>query len=265
MTQRLCPRCHSILHTEDDTSLVFCWNCGAPQIQLSQELREQELREQELREQALREQGALQAAPDLNDPNDPAAGLAPALPTAGLASDPDAVLWRGALQLAGLAGAIAAALSLTTLVFAPLILLSWFWAVGAPIVVLGLYAARFPLTRISAAFGAQLGLLTGLAIALANTALDTLELFLARFVFHNSGTIDGFYTAFIAQMQARAHADPASAAALSQFMGLFNVPEFRVGMVLSMALVFFLMYLCFSALGGAFAGFLRSRSSPRTR
>ncbi len=258
MTQRLCPRCRSILHTEDDTSLVFCWSCGAPQIRLSEELREQ----------ALREQAALHAAaPDRNDPNNLHAGLAPALPASAFDPNPDAVLWPGALRLAGLAGAIAAALSLLTLAFAPLLLLSWFWAVGAPIVVLGLYAARFPLTRISAAFGAQLGLLTGLAIALANTSLDVLELFLTRFVFHKPAVIDSMYAQLLAQMQVKAHApgDPDGAAALSQFMGLFNVPEFRVGIMLSMALAFFAMYLCFSAVGGAFAGFLRSRSTPPAR
>jgi hypothetical protein len=252
VTQRLCPRCRSVLHTEDDTSLVFCWNCGAPQVQLSEELREQ---------------AALQAAAPPLDPNAPDADLAPPLPSGVLHPEPDAVLWPAAIRLAGLAGAIAAALSVLTLAFAPLILLSWFWAVSAPIIVLGLYSARLPATRITAAFGAQLGLLTGLAIALANSTLDTLGLFLARFVFHNPALIDTFYNQALAQMQLKAHAsgDPDAAAALTQFLGFFNIPEFRVGMVLSMALVFFAMYLCFSAVGGAFAGFLRSRSGTPAR
>jgi hypothetical protein len=38
VTERLCPRCHTLLPFDEDAALVFCWSCGAPQVRLSEEL-----------------------------------------------------------------------------------------------------------------------------------------------------------------------------------------------------------------------------------
>ena len=237
MTPRTCSRCHTVLHREDEGSLVFCWNCGAPQVQLSEELREQ------IDQQIL----AQQASANLTDEPVPQ----PAAPS-------NAIVWRGAIQCAGLAGAVAGALALLSFALAPIALLSFFWFVSAPIIVLGVYSSRFRLTRITTNFGARLGLLTGLAILIATTTLNTIDLVLERFAFHSTAEIDTQLANFFTQLRATiiATSSPESKAALD----MLAVPEFRAGMLLLLLAIGFAIYLAFSATAGAFAGYLRSRS-----
>ena len=40
MSERICPRCHTLLLNEDSGTLIYCSQCGAPQVMLSEELRE---------------------------------------------------------------------------------------------------------------------------------------------------------------------------------------------------------------------------------
>lgn len=237
---RICSRCHTVLHREDEGTLVFCWNCGAPQVQLSEELREQ-----------LDQQIAGQTA-------DPAA-LDPLPPPVS----PTAVVWPGAIQCAGLAGAVAAAFGLLSLVLAPVGLLSVFWVVGAPAFVLIIYSGRFRQTHITAGFGARLGALSGLAIILASLTIDTVDLLLRRFAFHNAGPIDLQLADIFAQMRASfvAQASPATGPALS----MLAVPEFRAGIILSSAAMVIVFYLLFAATAGAVSGYIRSRPTQAAR
>jgi hypothetical protein len=232
---RLCPRCHSVLHVENEGSLVFCWNCGVPQVRLSEELLEQA-------EHHLAADTNARAAEDL-----------PLRPTAPV--------WRGAIQCAGLAGAVAAGLTLLSFALPSVVLLSWLWAIGAPIVVLGVYASRFRLTQITPSFGARLGVLCGLAIMLASITLNTIALLLARFVLHASTKIDTNLAAIFTQL--RNNAEAQSGAAALPLLNLLSVPEFRIGLLLSSAALFLMLYLIYSALAGVFAGYLRSRSPVR--
>ncbi len=240
MTPRTCPRCRATLHYEDATSLVFCWSCGAPQVYLSEELQEQ------FAQQQLAPQAGDAAAPPIEP-----------------ITDPTAVVWSRAIQLAGLAGAAAFALSLVTAAFPDAALLVMFWAMAAPIILMGIYCARTPRTRVTTGFGAQLGLLTGLSIALCSWVMNVIALLLTRFAFHRGSEIDGplnaFFTTLHSQMlaQSSAQADPAAMQAVFQW---FTVPEFRVGLVLAVGLVFFGLYLLYATLAGAFAGLLRSRA-----
>ena len=41
MSESPCPRCHTLLTNEDSGVLMYCTHCGAPQVLLSEELREQ--------------------------------------------------------------------------------------------------------------------------------------------------------------------------------------------------------------------------------
>jgi hypothetical protein len=233
---RLCSRCQSVLHREDEGTLIFCWNCGAPQVQLSEELRDQ----------IDRQIAGQQAGPSILDP----------LPSS---SPGNSIIWRGAIQYAGLAGAIAAGFALIALAFPPVDILWFFWVVGSPAFVLALYSSRFRQTRVTASFGARLGLLSGLAILLATAMLDTIRLLLMRFLFHSIAKID----AQLAAAYAGSHAMVVQqyGAAAKPALDMLAIPEIRAGFLLSTAAIFFGVYLLFSATSGAFAGYLRARSA----
>jgi hypothetical protein len=219
---------------------VFCWNCGLPQVLISEELRDQ-FAEQERAAEVSGASGA------------PAASPAPA---------PETVVWRGAILAAGVAGGIAAGLTLISLALPPVVLFSWLWAVGAPVVALGLYSARFRATRISPGFGARLGLLCGLAISLAMISVNTVHLLFSRYVFHGSAQLDAQFATFFTQVNAGMVARSGAEAA-APFLKLLVIPEFRVGILLSSMGASLAGYLLFSAAGGAFAGLLRARHSTR--
>ena len=235
MVDRLCPRCQAVLHVESEGSLVFCWNCGGPQVRLSEELLEQA-------EHQLAGDSTARA-----DEDTPARINAP--------------VWQGAIRCAGLAGAVAAILTVASFALPSVVLLSWLWAIGAPIVVLGVYSSRFRLTRITPGFGARLGVLCGLAVILACTTLNTLALLLARFALGAGVKIDSNLVAIFAQL--RSNAEAQSGAAALPLLNLLSIPEFRIGLLLASGALFMVLYLAYSAVAGVFAGYLRSRSAAR--
>jgi ABC-type methionine transport system permease subunit len=132
------------------------------------------------------------------------------------------------------------------------------WGFAAPVVVLGVYAARFPRTRIHTGFGARLGLLSGLAIALTSLTINGVALVLERFAFHASASMDGQIEQIFAQMRTSVVARSSAADAQSVLRWL-AIPEFRAGLVLASVGMMLVLYLAYSALAGAFAGALRSR------
>jgi hypothetical protein len=173
----------------------------------------------------------------------------------------NAVIWRGAIQIAGLAGGVAAALTLLSFVLAPVSLLSLCWFLFAPIIVLGFYSSRFRKTRITAGFGARLGMLTGLAILIATSTLNTIGLVLERFVFHSTAELDTQITKMFDQVHANFAAQPQQSVKIISDM--LAIPEFRAGILLASIACGFALYLAYSATAGAFAGYLRSRG-PRS-
>jgi hypothetical protein len=244
--QRLCPRCHNVLLTAEDGTLVYCVHCGAPQVRLSEEMLEQAA-----------QQATAAAAANL-DPDVPAGSR----PPVDRVTEPTAVVWPGAIQCSALAAAVAAALTLLSFPLPPVSLLSLLWGFAAPVVVLGIYVARFPRTRITTGFGARLGLLSGLAIALASLTINTLALVVTRFVLHASASTDGQIEQMFAQMRttlaARSSADDAQSV-----LRWLNIPEFRAGLVLASIGMMLVLYLAYSSVAGAFAGALRSRRGSR--
>jgi len=241
--QRLCPRCHNVLLTADDGTLVYCGHCGAPQVRLSEEMLEQAA-----------QQATAAAAANL-DPDVPAGSR----PPVDRVNEPSAVVWPGAIQCAGLAGAVAAVLTLLSFPLPPVFLLGLLWSFAAPVVVLGIYVARFPRTRIYTGFGARLGLLSGLAIALASLTINSVALLLQRFALHGSATMDGQIEQFFVQMRTSLAAR-SSAADAQSILRWLSIPEFRAGLVLASFGMMLVLYLAYSSLAGAFAGALRSRS-----
>jgi hypothetical protein len=241
--QRLCPRCRTVVHIEDDNSLVFCSNCGAPQVRLSQELLEAQVEATaQLPEGAPVSMDATAAATQNT--------VVPALNR-----------WSGAVQCAGIAGAVAAGLTLISFAVPALGLLSMGWVVAAPIVVLGVYASRFRNTRITAGFAARLGLLCGVAILVAMLALNTIHLCLDRFVFHAATAIDSQLATTFAQQEAVLSTQLGTDAA--PMLHTLAIPEFRAGILLCSFGMLSALYLVYSAAAGAFAGLLRSRTSTR--
>jgi hypothetical protein len=238
VTQRICSRCHTVLYREDEGSLVFCWNCGAPQVHLSEELREQ----------IERQIGAQQTAAD---------PLAVQLPQPAPATN--AIIWQGAIQCAGLAGAVAGALALVSFALPPVALLSFFWVISAPIIVLGVYSSRFRKTRITTGFAARLGMLTGLAILVATMTLNTIGLVFERYIFHSTAELDLQLSNLFSQMRTTITATSGPAAKTA--LGMLAIPEYRAGILLSSVALCLVIYLVFSATAGAFAGYLRSRST----
>jgi hypothetical protein len=239
VTPRICSRCHTVLHREDEGSLVFCWTCGAPQVQLSEELREQ------IDQQISAQQAAANPSTE---------------PIPQTIAPSSAIDWRGAIQCSGLAGAVAAGLALLSFALPPVALLSFFWFISAPIIVLGVYSSRFRQTCITTSFGARLGVLTGLAILIATTTLNTIGLVLERFVFHSTAEIDVQIANLFTQMHTTITA--ASGPTTNAALDMLAVPEFRAGILLTSIAICIAFYLAFSATAGAFAGYLRSRS-PR--
>jgi hypothetical protein len=225
-----------MLPQEQEGSLIFCFNCGAPQVTVSEELLSE----------AQKQRAALDSGL--------AAGI---LGTSG----PDDIVWPAAVRYAALAGAVAAALTLVSFALPPLILIAWFWAIGAPVVILGVYSSRIRPTRVQAGFGARLGLLCGLAIFFAMSAINACSLIVARFVFHASAQIDTQLGAMFTQLRAtiQQQGGPAQASVLAWL----STPEDRVGLILIMTGFVLALYLGLSAIGGAFAAVLRSRSDAK--
>ncbi len=206
---------------------------------------------EELREQIDQQISAQQAA---------ANPLADPIPQPSAPSH--AIAWRGAIQCAALAGAVAAALALLSFALPPPIsLVSFFWFISAPIIVMGVYSSRFRKTQITTGFGARLGLLTGLFILIVTSTLNTIGLVLERFVFHSTGELD----AQIEKLFAQVHTNFAtqSQQSIKVMSDMLAIPEFRAGILLSSIFFGLTLYLAYSATAGAFAGYLRSRS-PRT-
>lgn len=185
-------------------------------------------------------------------------GLAAGMLGASAAND---IFWPAAVRYAALAGALAAALTLLSFALPPVILLAWFWAIGAPVVILGVYTSKLRPARLDAGFGARLGLLCGLAIFFAMSSINACGLVVARFVFHASAQIDTQLAAMFTQLRStiQQQGGPAQASVLAWL----SIPEDRIGLILIMSAFVLALYLCLSAIGGAFAAFLRSRSDAR--
>lgn len=172
-----------------------------------------------------------------------------------------AIVWRGAIQSAAMAGTIAAALALLSFALPAITLLSFLWFVCAPIVVMGVYSSRFRKTHITAGFGARLGLLTGLFMLIVTSTLNTIGLVLERFVFHSTAELDTQIDKLFAQVQTNFATQ--SQQSVKIMSDMLAIPEFRAGILLSSIFFGLMLYLAYSATAGAFAGYLRSRT-PRT-
>jgi len=221
------------LPPHDEGTLIFCTHCGAPQVQLSEEL----LAQVEAQAKAAAE-GAV----------------------GPIMREPASMVWAGAIRCVGLAAAVTAVLAGLSAVIPPVSLLTVLWAIISPVVVIGLFQSRFPIVPITTGFGARLGLLTGLALGMVFTVSKTIQLLVLRFGTHGHGMseLDAAWSANLAQQQVAAAA--AQLDALAQFCARAQtVPEFRAGLTLASFAFAAAILLVITTAGGAFAGFVRSR------
>ena len=232
MIERHCHRCHSVLHAEDEGVLFFCWNCGAPQVTLSEELLAQA--EQQVQDASAGEQ------------------TGGAVPIA----DPSAINWKAVIVIAMM---VAGGISAVSIILPPVELLAWL----APSVVLAIYASRHRQTRITGGLGARIGLICGILTSLGMTVITTAQMLLLRYGIHGMDEFDASMNSVMLEAKARAIAQSGQAAA--SFFDLFlTLPEFRAGFFLAGLATVIAMLLVLSIAGGAFAGFVRSRQSKST-
>lgn len=229
MIQSLCPRCRSVLHLEDHGTLVFCWNCGAPQITLSEELLDQAERQQQ--DAATVAQGGSTAQ----------------------APDAARVNWKAAIHLSLI---VAGALSAISILVPPAEMLAWL----APSIVLALYASRNRQTRITAGLGARIGLLCGVLSSVGLMLITALQMLVLRFGIHGMAEVEANMNSVMLQAKTRA-VEQSGQAAASIFDLFLSVPEFRAGFFLAGLAMVTAILLVLSTAGGAFAGFVRSKQT----
>ena len=208
---------------------MFCWNCGAPQVTLSEELREQ-----------------AEATKALGDAS------APVTQSYDSSQPPDLlVVWKAAILIAAL---VALALSVASVLLPPLELMAW----AAPAIVLSIYCTRYKQTRITAGVGARLGLVCGIFTGFGLVSATAAQMLVLRFGLHRGSEFETSMDGIIAQAKAQALAQsgPAAAAMFNQL----NIPEFRAGFFLAGLAMVTLVLLLLSTAGGAFAGFMRGKA-----
>ncbi len=160
-----------------------------------------------------------------------------------------------------LSAGVALGLGLLSLLIPLLGFLTVLWVLAAPILTVALFNARVRAeTHPGSGFTARLGLLTGLLVALCCAAVFTLSLVLTRFVFHDAAMLDAQLAASFAQQRTLVLAR--LGAGVQPTLDLFAVPEYRVGLLLSVTATSAALYLMLSTLAGGLAGFvLRPRRS----
>ena len=242
MIQSRCHRCQSLLNVEDEGTLIFCWNCGAPQVTLSEELQEQAQAQQA-------QQAATAAGLDTENPETEAERAARIA-----AQPPDLLMiWKSAIRISA---AVAAGISLICVVL-PLQLIAWM----APSLVISIYCAKYRQTRITAAVGARVGLVCGFLCAFGIAVAETVQLLALRYGMHKGDAFS--LDPVLLQAKANAVAQYGQATADMVFNPLLTIPEFRVGFFLFLLSIGIAVLLLLSTASGAFSGYMRSRAQAR--
>lgn len=205
---------------------MFCFHCGAPQVLLSQDLRE----------------AAEQQAPVDAD------GLAQVAVTP---EDPAAIQWRPMMRLSLM---VSAGFSLFVFALAPLSLL-------VPAVTLSLYASRYRQARITAGLGARIGLLCGLFLASIVSIIAALSSLGVRLRTHGVTSADVALNAQFQQFRDQLSAQHVPDVAAST--SFLNIPEFRAGLMLCGVVMAIAVFLAAISAAGAVAGYARSRTTGR--
>jgi hypothetical protein len=209
----------------------FCPHCGTPQLTLS------------LENQSVETGGDPAPAAD----GTPSTGTLPP-------PVPQQVEWQVATQCAVVVAAVGSVLALGSVRFDLLSPVSFVWMMSASMVAMALYQRQRPAAWIDAKVGIRIGLLVGLCLALGLGIVLAGWGLVARFALHSMGSFDA---AMAQQMQVAIRNSKTPIP--PEMLGVMQSTEFRAVMMLMTFAFVTVILLMISALGGAFAGMLRTR------
>lgn len=256
MIDRPCIRCqHPVLL--EDGHLVYCSQCGAPQIFLSEEL-QSELAESARAYNERRLPGTEEPAESPTSSSDTGQRWSPLRRIRAGSSPNPTGPWGLGVQYALLSAGVTLALGLASLVLPVVTLLLLLWVIGAPIVTVAFFQGQSgDAPPADLGFTARLGLLTGLLVTFCCALVFTLSLVLTRFVFHDAAVLDSQLAASFAQQKSLVLSRLGTG--VQPALDLFTVPEYRVGLLLSVSATSAAVYLVLSTLAGGIAGLLLRR------
>ena len=236
--QETCHRCGGELAAGSGES-PFCPHCGAPQLFLSLENQSAETGGEARGEAGGVVLGEVQGSASTGQLPPPR---------------PKQVEWKTAIRCAAGVAGVAALLSLGAVRESLLSTLSLMWIMSASLITLGLYQRQRPAAWMDVRVGARIGVVVGVCLALGLGIAMAGEGLVERYVLHTMGSFD-------AEMAARtADAIRNSRTPVpSEMTGFLASPEFRAGMMVAGFAFLSIVLLVLSILGGAFAGFLRTR------
>jgi hypothetical protein len=228
--QQFCHTCGGDLPAGSGES-PFCPHCGAPQLTLSLDYQ------------------------SVETGGEPAPGTISPASTGTLPPPrPRQVDWKMAIRCAVVVAGVAGALSVGAIRVPMLTPASLLWIMSGSLITLGLYQRRRPLARMDAGVGARIGVVVGLCLALGLAIPMAVVGVIARFGLHSMGSFDAWlgmiFATFIQQSKA-----PFSPEELQ----MIHSQEFRAVYMLLLFAVVAVFLLVLSAVGGAFAGLLRTR------
>jgi hypothetical protein len=223
-----CHRCGGELAAGGGES-PFCPHCGAPQLYLSLDNQSPETG---------------------GEPREGDAGTASAAQALRLRQIEWKTAIRCALAVAGVAGfLLLAGIRLPLLRPAGLL-----WILSASLITMGLYERRQPRARMDAGIGARIGLVGGLCLVIGLGSVAAVVGVILRFGLHAMGSFDDAVGGII-QKVIQQSTTPFPPEAIQ----LAHSQEFRAAYILFVYAFFAVLLLMLSTLGGAFAGFMRTR------
>jgi hypothetical protein len=164
------------------------------------------------------------------------------------------VEWKTAIRCAALVAGIGSTLALGSVRISLLSTLSLMWCMSASLITLGIYQKRRPAAWMDVRVGAQIGVVVGIYLALGLGLAIAGAGLISRFWMNGMGTFDSEMAART-QQAIRNSATPVP----PEMLGFLASPEFRAGMMVAGFAFLSIVLLVLSILGGAFAGFLRTR------
>ena len=224
-----CHRCGADLDAESGS--FCCPHCGSPQLHIAV---------------AMTESAAGNAGETTGAPPPPRAAE---------------VNWKSALRSSMLVAAVGAALFAVASYVPAMTIFSLLWIVSAASITIGIYRRREPSLRMDASIGARIGLSVGvLMTAFLSVLLAAIGL-MARFRFHAMAAFDVEMTQRMhAEVERAIAANPAPANLVQQMLS----QEFRTGVMLAGLLIFAVLILVLSTVGGLLSGLFavgRSRTA----
>lgn len=161
--------------------------------------------------------------------------------------------WPSALRSAMLVAVVGAVLFGIATYIPALTIFSLLWILSAASVATGLYRHREPALRMNASIGARIGLSVGLLMNFLLSILLAIAGLIARFKTHSMASFDAEMTQRMHDQIERALAtNPAPADVVRQMLS----QEFRTGVMLAVFVLFALVILAFSTVGGVVSGML---------